>query len=214
MSYVFITIGVFLLCVVPYLIVKGKNAPNKKDFWKAVGFIASLGVIGIVIGIIELPPKDDNNSAQQAQPNHITWNVRGENVKSLDENKIKTLLYDFQEQCKGWTAYPEAIESAEATIRKFEKSKYESYAQETLGWYTEIELDIKIKDDAKFPTTLRMVPGNTLHYYIGGGKKPGILMIKEVSALFLGVPESQIATEGSTFVSNEAFKIADEIVTE
>lgn len=59
-----------------------------------------------------------------------------------------------------------------------------------------------------------MVPGNTLHYYIGGGKKPGILMIKEVSALFLGVPESQIATEGSTFVSNEAFKIADEIVTE
>jgi len=59
-----------------------------------------------------------------------------------------------------------------------------------------------------------MVPGHTLHYFIGGGKKPGLIMIKDVTALFFGVPASQINTDGYTFVNNEAFKIVDELVKE
>ena len=144
----------------------------------------------------------------------ITWSLTESSVKNIDTQKLKELLVAFQIACKGWTKYPEAIETAEITVRKFEKSKYESYKQEELGWYTEVELSIKIKNDAKLPTDLRMVPGHTLHYFIGGGKKPGLIMIKDVTALFFGVPASQINTDGHTFVNNEAFKIADELVKE
>ena len=211
MLYVLIIAGVFLIGITPYLAIKGKKAQNKKEFQKALVSIASIGIVAVVIGVIGLQFK--HNDDQKNTPTKITWSLTESNVNNINKEKLKELLHYFQNQCDGWNKYPNAIESAEISIRRFEKSKYESYAQEELGWYTEVELSIKIKNDAKLPTELRMVPGHTLHYFIGGGKKPGILMIKDVTALFLGIPESQINSNGPTFVSNDAFQIADELAT-
>ena len=212
MLYILIIVGVFLIGITPYLAIKGKNAQNKKEFQKALVSIASIGIVAVVIGVIGLQFK--HNDDPKNTPTKITWSLTESNVNNINKEKLKELLHYFQNQCDGWNKYPDAIESAEISIRKFEKSKYESYAQEELGWYTEVELSIKIKNDAKLPTELRMVPGHTLHYFIGGGKKPGILMIKDVSALFLGVPESSIKPSTNTFVENEAYRITDELVTD
>lgn len=212
MLYVLIIAGVFLIGITPYLAIKGKKAQNKKEFQKVLVSIASIGIVAVVIGVIGLQFK--HNDDQKNTPTKITWSLTESNVNNINKEKLKELLHYFQSQCDGWNKYSNAIESAEISIRKFEKSKYESYPQEELGWYTEVELSIKIKNDAKLPTELRMVPGHTLHYFIGGGKKPGILMIKDVSALFLGVPESSIKPSTNTFVENEAYRIIDELVTD
>lgn len=210
MLYALIIVGVLLVGITPYLAIKGKNAPNKKEFQKALVSIASIGIVAVVIGVIGLQFKYDDEPKNT--PAKITWSLAESNVKNINKDKLEELLYYFQSQCDGWNKYPNAIESAEISIRKFEKSKYELYAQEELGWYTEVELSIKIKNAANFPADLRMVPGHTLHYFIGGGKEPGILMIKDVSALFLGIPETSINPSTHTFVSNEAYRIADELV--
>ena len=212
MLYVLIIAGVFLIGITPYLAIKGKKAQNKKEFQKALLSIALIGIVAVVIGVIGLQFK--HNDDPKNTPTKITWSLTESNVNNINKEKLKELLLYFQSQCDGWNKYSNAIEAAEISIRKFEKSKYESYTQEELGWYTEVELSIKIKNDAKLPTELRMVPGQTLHYFIGGGKKPGILMIKDVSALFLGVPESSIKPSTNTFVENEAYRITDELVTD
>lgn len=212
MLYVLIIAGVLLIGITPYLAIKGKKAQNKKEFQKALVSIASIGIVAVVIGVIGLQFK--HNDDPKNTPTKITWSLTESNVNNINKEKLKELLHYFQNQCGGWNKYPNAIESAEISIRRFEKSKHESYAQEELGWYTEVELSIKIKNDAKLPTELRMVPGHTLHYFIGGGKKPGILMIKDVTALFLGVPESSIKPSTNTFVENEAYRITDELVTD
>lgn len=216
MLYVLMICGIFLIGCVPYLAIKGRTLKDNTEAYskqkKAIAIIALIGSGCIIAAIVGL--SIDGQKEQKSQPPKITWSLTESSVKNIDTQKLKELLVAFQIACKGWTKYPEAIETAEITVRKFEKSKYESYTQEELGWYTEVELSIKIKNDAKLPTDLRMVPGHTLHYFIGGGKKPGLIMIKDVTALFFGVPASQINTDGHTFVNNEAFKIADELVKE
>lgn len=220
-SFILFSCGFLLLFFAIYLFVKGKELRSDPTAYKSqikgVSIILLIGLFSIGGALVILQIDNGNNASEvpaQTETTESHWILTGTNVKSFDQEILETLLLTFQNHCKGWQQYPEAIESAEIKLSRWEKSDYEVYRQEDYGWYTEIELNIKIKDDAKLPTELRMVPGHTLYYFIGGGKKPGIEMLKDVSALFFGFKNGQFEKGKNTFVANDAYKIADEIVTE
>lgn len=100
MLYILIVIGVFLIGIVPYLAIKGKNAPDKNGFRKALVSMASIGIVAIVIGVIGLQFQDvDNNAKKENASNKAsTSNILPVKnfIKSYTENaKAINAKYDF-----------------------------------------------------------------------------------------------------------------------
>ena len=83
-----------------------------------------------------------------------------------------------------------------------------SYREEAYRWKGELEITLRIKQDARLPSTLTRVAGNTLQYYIGVGNMTGILAQKEEAQAFYGLPVKQ--GEDSMVIDND-FSIVQEL---
>lgn len=82
------------------------------------------------------------------------------------------------------------------------------YRGEVLGWITELWYRIKIKNDARtIPPEFR-AGGHTLHFYVGGGGRPGIVVQKEQSQLVCGLPTG---SGDNQFIAVPDLKFIDQI---
>lgn len=212
MLYVVLGCGIVLLAVVPYIAVKLKAAGQPVLTNKGLESIAVLAVILITVAIVGITlTKDDGVEEEVKKPQALNWSLVNTNSESIDVDILKKAIIIFQNNCEGLQKYYNAVEKLEAQVVTYRKGENPSYTEERYGWLTELVLIISIKKDAKLPSDLRMLPGVTLYYYLGAGHTPGIVMMKEESALFYGIAENKIVMGQNTFVQDDAYSIVDSI---
>lgn len=79
-------------------------------------------------------------------------------------------------------------------VRLFKGGMY-GFPGETFGWTRYVEVRILVRDR---PTTIPRAwraSGHTLHYYVGGGERPGVAALKDVSHRLCGA--MPVHTDGS-----------------
>lgn len=145
------------------------------------------------------------------KPQALNWSLVSTKSENIDADVLKRAIVIFQNNCEGLQKYYNAVEKLEAQVVTYSKGANPSYTEERYGWLTELVLTISIKNDAKLPSDLRMLPGVTLYYYLGAGHTPGIVMMKAESALFYGIAENKIVKGQNTFVQDDAYSIVDSI---
>lgn len=212
MLYIVLGCGIVLLAVVPYIAVKLKAADQPVLTNKGLESIAVLAVILITVAIVGITlTKDDGVEEEVKKPQALNWSLVNTDSESIDVGFLKNAIIIFQNNCEGLQKYYNAVESLEAQVVTYRKGENPSYTEERYGWLTEVVLTISIKNDAKLPSDLRMLPGVTLYYYLGAGHTPGIVMMKEESALFYGVAENKIVMGQNTFVQDNAYSVVESI---
>lgn len=173
---------------------------QKKDVRQGMPFLVVITIVCLVSIPITMHLSDKTE-------HQIQWTFSPNSAANLSNETVKQILSSFENQCVGLQKYPDAVESATVCVNKYDPSIVSTYRQEQLGWKNEIEITIKIKDDAN--TAWPQIKGHTLYYYIGGVDSPGIVTMKNESGMFLGIAENDI-TDGN-FVRADIFKKVDEI---
>lgn len=212
MLYVVLSCGVVLLAVVPYIAVKLKAAGQPVFTNKGLGAIAVIAVAFITVAIVGITlTKDDEVEEEAEKPQALNWSLVNTKSESIDVGILKNAIIIFQNNCEGLQKYYNAVEKLEAQVVTYRKGENPSYTEDKYGWLTELTLTISIRKDAKLPAGLQRLPGVTLYYYLGAGHSPGVVMMKDESALFYGIPETQITRGQNTFIRDDAYAIVDSI---
>ena len=211
MLYLVLCCGIFLLAVVPYIAVKLKAAGQPVLTNKGLESIAVLAIVLITVAIVGLTLTKDDKAEEVKKPQTLNWSLVSTKSENIDADVLKRAIIIFQNNCKGLQKYYNAVEKLEAQVVTYRKDENPSYTEERYGGLTELVLTISIKNDAKLPSDLRMLPGVTLYYYLGAGHTPGIVMMKAESALFYGIAENKIVKGQNTFVQDDAYSIVDSI---
>ena len=155
--------------------------------------------------------ENEKHKSNQTQTENVSWNLVSTDAANINIENLKQLITIFETNCVGLRQYPEAVATKEIQVIKYRKGESPSYTEEKYGWLIEAVLSITIKKDAKLPSALRMASGVTLHYYVGAGHTPGIVIMKDVAALFYGVETSRIVNGKNTFIANEKYSIVDAV---
>ena len=211
MLYLVLGCGILLLAVVPYIAVKLKAAGQPVLTNKGLESIAVLAIVLITVAIVGLTLTKDDKAEEVKKPQALNWSLVSTKSENIDADVLKRAIVIFQNNCEGLQKYYNAVEKLEAQVVTYSKGANPSYTEERYGWLTELVLTISIKNDAKLPSDLRMLPGVTLYYYLGAGHTPGIVMMKAESALFYGIAENKIVKGQNTFVQDDAYSIVDSI---
>jgi hypothetical protein len=88
--------------------------------------------------------------------------------------------------CPDLAKYAGDVESFEATIGA---EPVAGYRTEKFGWTKEIDLQIRISQDATRIPPDSYARGHTLHYYLGAGTTPGVIIQKDQSYALCGAKE-------------------------
>lgn len=109
---------------------------------------------------------------------------------SVSEAEAKRAVEIFINNCSPLNRFLGDFSEIDVQVRK----EIAEYRLE-MGWKTEIHIRMTVPDDPKFvprydPRT-HVISGHTLHYYVGGGKKPGIIGAKRSSQMLCGLPIDQ-----------------------
>ena len=205
-------IGVVLIVRGIYVTVSINNGSAKfKGQTLAARILIYIGVACISIAPAWYLFSDEPAKETAQEPRHLSWTLVSTNAENIDAEILKNAIILFQTICDGLKKYSNAVEKLEAQVVTYSKGANPSYTEERYGWLTELVLTISIKKDAKLPTALRMLPGVTLYYYLDLGHTPGVVMLKDESALFYGIPETQIKRGQNTFIQDDAYAIVDSI---
>ena len=207
-AFLFLSLGIFLML-----------SKNRK---LAIGVICvTLGIVSFVsIPIIVLHSfffsKSKHEVEQSVPVIDMNWNATVSNSVqgTVDEQLLRQILMTFSRRCIPVIQQnPNCVEFANAEIQQYKPNdKFPLYRQEEYNWFTEIQINVKIKDDSRVMVGNRLLSGQTLWYFIGGGTSPGIDCLKSESAVFIGVDEKQIIDGQNTFVPIADYKLIDQLV--
>ena len=199
-----------------------------------LGFLLSkkrkviVGTVCLIIGIISFvsipliaiqsflfsPSKTEVK--QESKPIDINFHATvSKSVKGeVDVQLLEQILKSFTQLCVPiLKKYPNCIESATAIIRQYDPSdKYPMYRQEDYSWFTEIEIQIKIKDASSIIVNDYLLSGHTMTFFIGAGTSPGIEAGKGESATFIGVQKDKIIIGQKIFIPVADYKVIDQLV--
>lgn len=181
---------------------------KKQAFSRGV-YIMLTALCICLMGCSENKKETDN----QIQQKKISWDLVNTDAKNIDVENLKKLLIVFETNCKGLQQYPDAIKTKEVQVIKYRKGDNSSYTEEKYGWLTEAVITLSVKDDAKLPSSLNMAKGVTLYYHAGAGHSPGLVITKDIAALFYGIEKNKITNGGNTFVAEQSYNIVDSIIT-
>jgi hypothetical protein len=181
---------------------------KKQAFFKGV-YIMLIALCVCLMGCSENKKETDN----QIQQKKISWDLVNTDAKNIDIENLKKLLIIFETSCKGLQQYQDVIEKKEIQVIKYRKGDNASYTEEKYGWLTEAVITLSVKKDAKLPSFLSMAKGVTLYYHAGAGHTPGLVITKDIAALFYGVDKNKITNGGNTFVAEKSYSIVDSIIT-
>ena len=174
-------------------------------------FFMCMFILFLTLSICFIGCSENENINEKKQQPAVSWDLIKTKQDSIDITKLKNLLAIFETNCKYLRQYPEAIAKKEVQIIKYRKGENPSYTEREYGWLTEAVLSITIKDDAKLPSALTTAQGVTLNYFIGAGHTPGIVIMKDIAAVFYGVETSRIVNGKNTFIANDQYSIVDTI---
>ena len=207
-AFLFLSLGIFLMV-----------SKNRKVI---IGFICvSLAVCTFVsIPIIAVrsflftPVKTEVN--QENKTVDMNWNASISNSMQgdVDIPLLKQILKSFSHRClQVLQKYPDCVEYANAEIVQYNANdRFPMYRQEDYGWFTEIELRIKIKEQPTVIVNDYLLSGHTMTFVIGAGNTPGIEADKAESATFIGVPKNEIISGQKIFIPVADYKIVDQLV--
>jgi hypothetical protein len=173
---------------------------QKKDVRQGMPFLIAI----TVVCLISIPITMHISEKKDQQ---VLWTFMPNSAANLSNETVKQILTSFENQCVGLKKYPDAVESVTVCVNKYDPSMIPTPRQEQLGWKNEIEITIKIKDNAN--TAWPQINGHTLYYYLGGIDSPGIVTMKNESGMFLGIAEKDLSD--GNFIRADAFKKVDEI---
>jgi hypothetical protein len=142
-------------------------------------------------------------SQQEKKAASINWIVSKDSAVNLSNETLIQILSSFENHCAGLQKYPDAIESAKVDVRK----SWQGYPCDEYGWNNIIMIQVVIKNEADIP--IRGIGGNTLYYFIGGGNNPGIVIKKDVSALFYGFQSFKESED--SFISDTSYRKVDNL---
>lgn len=209
---VLLGIGILLIGRGIYVTVSINSGSDK---FKGQGLVARVLIYIGVLCIAIVPAwylfSADPTEEAAEKPQTLNWSLVSTKSENIDAEILKNAIILFQNNCEGLQKYSNAVEKLEAQVVTYSKGANPSYTEERYGWLTELVLTISIKKDAKLPTALRMLPGVTLYYYLGAGHTPGVVMMKDESALFYGMAENKIVKGQNTFVRDDSYSIVDSI---
>ena len=209
---VLLGIGILLVGRGIYVTVSINSGSDKfKGQGLAARVLIYIGVACMSIAPVWYLFSDEPAKETVQEPRHLSWTLVSPNAENIDAEVLKNAIIIFQNNCEGLQKYSNAVEKLEAQVVTYSKGANPSYTEERYGWLTELVLTISIKKDAKLPTALRMLPGVTLYYYLGAGHTPGVVMMKDESALFYGMAENKIVKGQNTFVRDDSYSIVDSI---
>lgn len=209
---VLLGIGLILIVRGVYVTVSINGGSDKfKGQGLAARVLIYIGVACISIAPVWYLFSDEPAKETAQEPRHLSWTLVSTKSENIDAEILKNAIILFQNNCEGLQKYSNAVEKLEAQVVTYSKGANPSYTEERYGWLTELVLTISIKKDAKLPTALRMLPGVTLYYYLGAGHTPGVVMMKDESALFYGMAENKIVKGQNTFVRDDSYSIVDSI---
>lgn len=216
MLYFLFICGILLLILSVYSlfkIEKSKDNPNYKKAKIATWIVIIIGAIFIIIPR-SVWKVEKTRAEKEANNLTINWKINISDGLVADEQTLKQLLTSFTERTIPMLKkYPNCIESATAIISQYNlNDKYQLYRQEEYGWGTEIQINIKIKDDDVVRDEKYLLSGHTLWYFIGAGKHPGIECLKSESAIFIGVDKLKIIDGVNTFVPVPEYRIIDQLI--
>ena len=203
-AFIFFVLGIFLLL--------------SKENKVTIGAIClTIGICTFVsIPIIAIHSFLFSETKQENKTVDVDFNASIENsVKGdVDVPLLKQILKSFINRCMPvLNKYPNCIENAEAIIRQYDPNdKYPMYRQEDYSWFTEIEIQIKIKDDTSVFFNDYLLSGHTMTFFIGAGTTPGIEADKRESAAFIGVPKDKIIKGQKVFIPVADYKVIDQLV--
>lgn len=205
-------IGVVLIVRGIYVTVSINNGSAKfKGQTLAARILIYIGVACISIAPAWYLFSDEPAKETAQEPRHLSWTLVSTNAENIDAEILKNAIILFQNNCEGLQKYSNAVEKLEVQVVTYRKGGNPSYTEDKYGWLTEVTLTISIRKDAKLPAGLQRLPGVTLYYYLGAGHTPGVVMLKDESALFYGIPETQIKRGQNTFIKDDAYAIVDSI---
>lgn len=115
-------------------------------------------------------------------PSVLTVSVNPD-TSLADQEVIKRATKAFFAACP-LAQYSSDIESITATMSRSSAT----HRVEKYGWGREIELRVKVKNNASVIPAHMRASGHTLYYYIGSGTRPGFVATKDQSILACGLP--------------------------
>jgi hypothetical protein len=126
---------------------------------------------------------------------------------SLEAVAIRQTVAAFQKTCRAlFSDYRADVTSARLKVSQQPAAFYRT---QRYGWGPEIQIEIRIADDAKrIPTRFR-ASGHTLTYYLGGGRRPGMVMQKAQSEQVCGVKD--VRESSDVFVSVPGLAVVDDL---
>jgi len=105
-----------------------------------------------------------------------------EGTSEHNEKLIKRANFQLFQNCPDlWSYWPD-VASAKVEIETSFGAR-----KEQLGWKNELHYQVKIKQETKAIPAKFRAWGHTLHYYLGAGKDPGIVIQKRESQLVCGI---------------------------
>ena len=209
---VLLGIGILLVGRGIYVTVSINSGSDKfKGQGLAARVLIYIGVACMSIAPVWYLFSDEPAKETVEKPQTLNWSLVSTKSENIDAEVLKNAIVLFQNNCEGLQKYSNAVEKLEAQVVTYSKGANPSYTEERYGWLTELTLTISIRKDAKLPAGLQRLPGVTLYYYLGAGHSPGVVMMKDESALFYGIPETQIKRGQNTFIRDDAYAIVDSI---
>lgn len=118
-------------------------------------------------------------------------------TKKVSEDRVKTALETFRQACRPlFTLHTADI----VRIRASAGEPKGLFRIEQWGWGAEVHLTVELKQvTSTFPPEAG-ANGHTLHYFLGGGIRPGAQVQKRVSEIACGLPEASSRREDA-FIS-------------
>ncbi len=109
---------------------------------------------------------------------------------SITRDDAKRAIDIFLENCSPLNKYLRDFQEINVRVGK----KIVDYQPE-MGWTSEIHIQMTVPDEPNYvprydPRT-HVIAGHTLHYFIGGGNRPGIVGAKRSSQMLCGLPIDQ-----------------------
>jgi hypothetical protein len=133
---------------------------------------------------------ENPNAAFSIQPENkkIHFNVVDEYT---DEHlaEVQPFVEKFVRFCPTLAKHGDSIQSAQFSLVDNVK---EDILYIEFGWTKKIILEIKIKDEANLPAEWDM-NGQTLYYYLGSGRSPGVLLQTNQEHFFTGFHNTKIS---------------------
>lgn len=126
----------------------------------------------------------------------------------FDKAKAPAIIEAFKDACRPLGSdYWDDIEEVSLEVKKEVVSDRQSR-----GWTTSFHLALKYSEHPThgpaFAPGIGVLAGHTLHYQLGGGKKPGYLAIKRSSQYLCGLPSSENGND--VFKAVPAFMLLDQ----